>query len=122
MYSIQTADALVQIINFMNVIYTAVSPSGRSTTTIVVVTVSVIVCILILICIIIVIVSILVCLHCKWKRGFFAVKLQQIHTDENEESQQRQTPYTGIGQTHQVNNQTGLLSAVSVDNLSQDSL
>ena len=119
MYSIQTADALVQIINFMNAIYTAVNPSGRSTTTIVVVSVSVIVCVLVLICIIIAIVSILVCLHCKRKRGFFAVKLQQIHTDENEESQQRQTPYTGIGQAH---HQTGLLSAVSADNLSQDSL
>ena len=54
-----------------------------------------------------------------------AVKLQQIHADEDKESQERQTPYTtaaGSGQTHKVNNQTGLFAAVSVNNISQDSL
>ena len=101
------------------------SPSEEPATRTVVVIVSVLICILVLICIIIVVIVIIVCLYCKRKRGFFAVKLQQIHTDEDEESQQRQTPYTaaaGIGQAHEVTNQTGLLSAVSVDNLSQDSL
>ena len=71
------------------------------------------------------VVIILACLCCKRRKGFFAVKVQQIHADKDEESQERQTPCTaaaGSGQTHKNNNQTGLLSAVSVDNLSQDSL
>ena len=93
-------------------------------TTSVVVTVTVVICVLVIICIaVIIVIIIIVCLCYKKRRGFLILKgqHQQIHSDE--ESQQRQTPYTTVSTAQQqLSSQTGLLSSASVDNLSQDSL